>query len=702
MKAKNSKNTNTQKKDSSQKETYDENNIKIRNLVIDILKNGDGAIYEGENIVQSKKRREIVRMWMENNLPPTLKKVIGDQEENKDHIVSESSSKLTKSSVDKFATFKQARLTNHPVYIKAFSLLCSNEKIPNDFDSIPKDLGIICRNEKMKIYYGILSKQESEQKFTSILMHKMIQKKLTKKLNGFIMQEYKAKDNAYDFLFGIGDALEFCIPTLVVEIVKKGSSGRYKAKHNQLSAYAMEALSMTDHANPCVLGLIWKLDEKGNTHGMELYAFSSFGFINENGELERKLENIHLKSIQVDNFEDEIEYEYNFKKLFYVISCINKYIKNFKDSFFLWKNCGNNILISPDPSQAQLPQELQQKRVYKYYHKNSQRKPELNKKMLEMNFGVDVDLMEDENKTMSILSYEYIEGKHVAQKVSQFLSIAKKLQSLHKDKIIHGDIKEDNLIFCDDPEKSGSIDGDISGTIKDLYPNDMNLNIKYGMRHPKLKDSPDVSTINLNYIHDWFSFAFICKNYSCQDDDDGFWKMSYNLFITDNDQAIEYQKISYVSDSASKMIEYLEKIKDKVLVKINSAEDQKSDRHGTGSLPKMPISEEILKEFLQANNKKPKKNNIETRVLVECILYLNYYFNAKIRVYHPDKPSKCRLKQDLMKDLRIYYGYEKAQDKPIKEKASNKRKEDPKNDNTSHKKNKNNPKDDKTSKKNDK
>jgi serine/threonine protein kinase len=108
-----------------------------------------------------------------------------------------------------------------------------------------------------------------------------------------------------------------------------------------------------------------------------------------------------------------------------------------------------------------------------------------------------------------VISYKYIPGKHYPENALQVYYLLKMLTTMHKDGIVHGDIRLSNIIFAENPSETQLIDFDYSGArLKDVYPLRFALEINDGKRHKKVKP--------LGYLrrkHDCFSMYFLLMDF---------------------------------------------------------------------------------------------------------------------------------------------------------------------------------------------
>ena len=125
---------------------------------------------------------------------------------------------------------------------------------------------------------------------------------------------------------------------------------------------------------------------------------------------------------------------------------------------------------------------------------------------------------------LKLISYDFIEGGHNANNLCNFINLLTELKYMHNEGIVHGDIRESNIIFSQDGNSS-LIDFDYSGPETKVYPFGFNLDIEDGVRHAKAKQF-----LPLSKEHDIYSIAHIMKLYSPElDADIKHWENSIDI-----------------------------------------------------------------------------------------------------------------------------------------------------------------------------
>ena len=55
---------------------------------------------------------------------------------------------------------------------------------------------------------------------------------------------------------------------------------------------------------------------------------------------------------------------------------------------------------------------------------------------------------------LKLISYDFIEGGHNANNLCNFINLLTELKYMHNEGIVHGDIRESNIIFSQDGNSS--------------------------------------------------------------------------------------------------------------------------------------------------------------------------------------------------------------------------------------------------------
>ena len=74
------------------------------------------------------------------------------------------------------------------------------------------------------------------------------------------------------------------------------------------------------------------------------------------------------------------------------------------------------------------------------------------------------------NTQVTLLQYPYLCGSHTPQTIEHLRAIILKLDKLHRDGLVHSDIRSENLIFCTDNVSAHIIDFDLADSEGKEYP----------------------------------------------------------------------------------------------------------------------------------------------------------------------------------------------------------------------------------------
>eukprot|EP01012_Entosiphon_sulcatum_P068112 TRINITY_DN9812_c1_g1_i1.p1 TRINITY_DN9812_c1_g1~~TRINITY_DN9812_c1_g1_i1.p1 ORF type:complete len:387 (+),score=53.94 TRINITY_DN9812_c1_g1_i1:273-1433(+) len=96
--------------------------------------------------------------------------------------------------------------------------------------------------------------------------------------------------------------------------------------------------------------------------------------------------------------------------------------------------------------------------------------------------------------------------------VANFIDLAEKLQKLHEQGYVHADLRLANILFHD--QTTTLIDFDLTRKLGEFYPEEYNLTISDGCRHPEAL--PVVGQVKLE--HDLFSFFWLLGRYESRSD----------------------------------------------------------------------------------------------------------------------------------------------------------------------------------------
>lgn len=143
---------------------------------------------------------------------------------------------------------------------------------------------------------------------------------------------------------------------------------------------------------------------------------------------------------------------------------------------------------------------LENSRVYKFYLTDSPKKP--NVVVMELLDMKDVKLEKISNE-YSLLSYPYIAGREEPVYIEQFEVIAGQLLIIHRNGLVHGDVRVGNLIFGNKQDEAHLIDFDYVAKQGTDYPD--NYNHALSERPPNLK--------KMEYEHDWYSLIYVMAHF---------------------------------------------------------------------------------------------------------------------------------------------------------------------------------------------
>ena len=159
---------------------------------------------------------------------------------------------------------------------------------------------------------------------------------------------------------------------------------------------------------------------------------------------------------------------------------------------------------------------------------------------------------------LCIISYPYIVGSHRPSVAKHFVSLIKCLQALHKDGIVHGDVRASNVVFGENGIAS-LIDFDFAGRATErTYPLGFVLKIDDGARHREAS-----SGRVLEFAHDVFAVGAMMRLCTCEATQ---WQLAQRILLDVN------------SDVAA-ALKLLEEIANEALVVTKNV----SENVGTGS-----------------------------------------------------------------------------------------------------------------------
>lgn len=155
------------------------------------------------------------------------------------------------------------------------------------------------------------------------------------------------------------------------------------------------------------------------------------------------------------------------------------------------------------------------------------------------------DLRDCDPNCIVVVSYRFIEGDHVPFFATHLVDILQQIVDLHKEEIVHGDIRLFNCLFNN--QGGHLIDLDFAGTNNiSKYPFGYSKDISDGGRH-----SGAVGGTKMCFSHDIYSFLKIWDLFTVEDcyyEEDWFDMRS---------ALVEYSKIDFTEKSATELVEKL-------------------------------------------------------------------------------------------------------------------------------------------------
>ena len=162
-------------------------------------------------------------------------------------------------------------------------------------------------------------------------------------------------------------------------------------------------------------------------------------------------------------------------------------------------------------------------------------------------------VLQNKRRNFTVISYPAIEGRHVADSVSQFRALIRNLVRIHEQGLGHGDIRASNVVFGANG-LGRFIDFDFSGAVGEAtYPVGYNCDIHDGKRHHDA-----VGGAFLAYEHDWYALGALMINYACPYNETE-WNAATEL-IRKGKPNRALKRLQAISDKALKPITTFEKI----------------------------------------------------------------------------------------------------------------------------------------------
>lgn len=146
---------------------------------------------------------------------------------------------------------------------------------------------------------------------------------------------------------------------------------------------------------------------------------------------------------------------------------------------------------------------LKDSKVYKFFLNDGYKHPNI-----ELMKSLDIKNVElvKLSKEYSLLSYSYIDGGLKPVFIEQIMVLAERLECVHKKGLVHGDVREGNLIFGQTKDVAYLIDFDYTTKVGEKYPIRYNSNVKE--RHVGAKGG-----YQMTCDHDWYSLIYIMTVY---------------------------------------------------------------------------------------------------------------------------------------------------------------------------------------------
>jgi hypothetical protein len=136
---------------------------------------------------------------------------------------------------------------------------------------------------------------------------------------------------------------------------------------------------------------------------------------------------------------------------------------------------------------------------------------------------------------LRVISYPFIAGSHDPSTVKHFVSLIERLQALHKDGVVHGDVRASNVVFGENGTAS-LIDFDLAGRGGEKkYPAGYVLEVGDGARHRTASAGR-----LLEFAHDFFAVGAMMKLCTC--DDEG-WQRAQNFLLGAETDAVAALKV---------------------------------------------------------------------------------------------------------------------------------------------------------------
>lgn len=141
-------------------------------------------------------------------------------------------------------------------------------------------------------------------------------------------------------------------------------------------------------------------------------------------------------------------------------------------------------------------------KVYKFFVTDGSKKP--NADMMTL-LGVKNVEVERLSKEYCLLSYSLLNGRHEPSYIEQFVVIAQKLEMLHGQGMVHGDVRLGNLLFGQSKQEAYLIDFDYTAECGTPYPYNYNT---VPERHESARGEN-----RMEQVHDWYSLIYLLLSF---------------------------------------------------------------------------------------------------------------------------------------------------------------------------------------------
>lgn len=498
--------------------------------------------------------------------------------------------KLTPSETKKKEDVKDiiadAKVSSHQIFMEVFKR----------FSEEPSQTAIDCARKMMNIkteviYMNKMQKREHESYYSSLAQNILKyffpeqdflhQHPLTENANNSTKNHDKT-----DVLLAIQNTPSPLIYFSIFEFgLVKTEVDDIFCKFAQLIVYCTKMVRYSQSPLPPILCCEYIMAKDGKCHGKLIGLHFFIVFV-----IERKAHHITVCKV-----EKKEELEMTLAKIIHsMVTTIPFYMKHLSQ-FKHWETCGENVAVGLSFDEKEGEPEKKVFKFYDYRKADENRFRRSPKGYPKKNFsGLRViEICED----FCVLTYNFIEGSHRPQTVSQFLQIAEQLIALHKKKKVHGDVRLFNMLFT----KFGAVLLDYDYTESETYPTRYQMKLEDTKRHPEIQPTVE-GGFKKESKHDYYSFGKVCSFFKISSNSKGKDDSDSGSTRSVIDQK-ECQKMwesaqnFFSNNIAEKAYEILEKLSSAKLV-ASSPEIEQLIRNttfkATGSPPRTPEKEQIL------------------------------------------------------------------------------------------------------------